>query len=54
MVTAKIIEKDFPHPFQKDFPLNQDHEKLKNLNPDIFQIEETLFKQYQTIKVQNL
>ena len=51
VITAKIIEKDYQNTFQKDFPTPQDQEKLINLNSDIFRIEETLFKQYQTIKV---
>ena len=51
VITAKIIEKDFPNKFQSDFPLVQDQEKLKSLNPEIFSIEELLFKQYQSIKV---
>jgi len=33
-----------------DFPSNQDQEKLKSLNIEIFSIEELLFKQYQSIK----
>lgn len=51
MLAAKIIEKDYQNSFQKEFTVYQDHEKLINLNKDIFSIEETLFKQYHTIKV---
>lgn len=51
VISAKIIEKDFPKSFKTDFPLFTDQEKLISLNPDIFSIEELLFKQYQTIKV---
>lgn len=49
VINAKIIEKDFPRSFEKDFPLEK--EKLKDLNSDIFVIEELLFNHYQTIKV---
>ena len=48
-MNAKIIEKDFPRSFEKDFPVEK--EKLKDLNSDIFVIEELLFNHYQTIKV---